>query len=55
MTPPASLHSATTRVTNVPKVGSPRAGTRALPPASVTVRCAAGYMLENPVNPPLLV
>ena len=25
-----------------------------LPPASVTVRCAVGHMLENPVDPPLL-
>jgi hypothetical protein len=37
----------------VPKVGILQRQEE-LPPASVTVRCAVGHMLENPVNPPLL-
>jgi hypothetical protein len=37
----------TTGVTSVPKVRA-LSRLRVLPPALVTVRCAAGYMLENP-------
>jgi hypothetical protein len=46
--------SALERSNNVPKVGMPPSRREVLPPASVTTRRVVGYMLEDPVNSPLL-
>jgi len=35
------------------RIRKPPSRQEALPPARVTVRCAAGYMLETPVDLPL--
>jgi len=46
--------SALERSNNVPKVGIPPSRREVLPPASATTWRVVGYMLENPVNSPLL-
>jgi hypothetical protein len=48
------MMSAFERSNNVPKVGIPPSRREVLPPAPVTTRRVVGYMLEDPVDSPLL-